>query len=83
MSLTAKWLSLPMRSTVAPLDERPLETAVELLATRHEITAAEARWRIDRVAAYVGIADVELARLILRAEAPAGPSPASGEARAV
>ena len=42
---------------VIPLDGHPLDRAVELLAARHGITAKEARWRLDRIAAFVRVSD--------------------------
>jgi hypothetical protein len=53
---------------VKTLDEHPLDQAAALLVARHGITAEEARWRLDRVAAFVSISDTLLAELILRGE---------------
>jgi len=53
---------------VTPLAPHPLDRAAELLVARHGITAEEARWRLDRVAAFVSISDTELAELVLLGE---------------
>ena len=56
---------------VIPLDGHPLDRAVELLAARHGITTEEARWRLDRIAAFVRVSDRLLAELILLGESQA------------
>ena len=65
-------LSMPITPRLTLPEECPLERVCELLAVRHGITAEEARWRLDRIAAFVSISDTELAELILLGETHAG-----------
>ena len=55
--------------TLIPLDEHPLARVAELMAARHQITAEEARRRLERIAASLGISDTLLASLIALGEA--------------
>jgi hypothetical protein len=47
------------------LDPHPFFAAVDLLAARREIAAAEAQWRLEYLAESLGISGIDLAELML------------------
>jgi hypothetical protein len=59
---------MPLTPELTPLDEHPLNPAAELMAARHRITAEEARRRLERIAASLGISNTLLAGLIVLGE---------------
>ena len=59
---------MPTTPPLTPLAAHPLDGAAELMAARHHITAEEARRRLERIAASLGISDELLASLIVLAE---------------